>query len=207
MSLSLENQIRGILKTFGRIVPKGAGGLFEKNVRAVIADDAEIAAVIMPLLQARGMARSKCAALDRRIIRSVQGDASCRMLMTMPGIGPITAVAYVAALERPDTFKRSRAVGAWLGLTPRRFQSGEVDHDGHISRRGDRQLRALLYEAAAVLFTRIRRESSLRRWARLLWKRLSFKRAAITPTAETTLIPASGINQRSAKKSLTATRD
>jgi transposase len=65
MSLSLENQIRGILKTFGRIVPKGAGGLFEKNVRAVIADDAEIAAVIMPLLQARGMARSKCAASHR----------------------------------------------------------------------------------------------------------------------------------------------
>jgi transposase len=142
MSLALENQIRGILKTFGRIVPKGAGGLFEKNVRALITDDAEIAAVIMPLLQARGMGRSKCAALDRRLIGSVQADVTCRRLMTMPGVGPLTAVAYVAALEKPDTFKRSRAVGAWLGLTPRRFQSGEVDYDGHISRRGDRQLRA-----------------------------------------------------------------
>jgi transposase len=98
--------------------------------------------------------------------------------MTMPGIGPITAVAYVAALERPDTFKRSRAVGAWLGLTPRRFQPGEVDHDGHISRRGDRQLRTLRYEAAAVLLTRVRRESALRRWGLMLWKRLGFKRAA-----------------------------
>ena len=67
---------------------------------------------------------------------SVRANATCRMLMTMPGIGPITAVAYVAALERPDTFKQSRAVAAWLGLTPRRFQSGEVDYDGHISRRG-----------------------------------------------------------------------
>jgi len=178
MSLALENQIRGILKTFGRIVPKGAGGLFEKNVRALIMDDAEITAVIMPLLQARQVARGKCAALDRRIIRSVQGDATCRRLMTMPGIGPITAVAYVAALEKPDTFKRSRAVGAWLGLTPRRFQSGEVDYDGHISRRGDRQLRALLYEAAAVLLTRVRRESALRCWGLMLWKRLGFKRAA-----------------------------
>jgi transposase len=100
------------------------------------------------------------------------------MLMTMPGIGPITAVAYVAALEKPDTFKRSRAVAAWLGLTPRRFQSGEVDYDGHISRRGDRQLRALLYEAAAVLLTRVRKESTLRRWGFMLWKRLGFKRAA-----------------------------
>ena len=78
MSLALDNQIRGILKTFGRIVPKGASGLFEKNVRALITDDAEIAAVILPLLQARQMARSKCAALDRRLIGSVQG-ATCRM--------------------------------------------------------------------------------------------------------------------------------
>ena len=178
ISLSLENQIRGLLKTFGRIVPKGAGGLFEKNVRALITDDAEIAAVIMPLVQARQMTRSKCAALDRRLIAAVRGNATYRILMTMPGIGPITAVAYVAALERPDTFKRSRAVGAWLGLTPRRFQSGEIDYDGHISRRGDGQLRALLYEAAAVLLTRVRMESGLRRWGLMLRKRLGFKRAA-----------------------------
>jgi transposase len=159
-------------------VPKGAGGLFEKNVRALITDDAEIAAVIMPLLQARGMARSKCAALDRHLIGSVQADVTCRRLMTMPGIGPLTAVAYVAAPEKPDTFKRSRAVGAWLGLTPRRFQSGEVDYDGHISRRGDGHLRALPYEAAAVLLTRVRKESALRQWGLMLWKRLGFKRAA-----------------------------
>jgi transposase len=155
-----------------------AGGLFDKNVRALITDDGEIAAVIVPLLQARQMARSKCAALDRRLIRSEQGEATCRMIMTMPGIGPITAVAYVAALERPDTFKRSRAVAAWLGLTPRRFQSGEVNYNGHISRRGDGKLRALLYEAAAVLLTRVRRDSALRRWGLMLWKRLGFKCAA-----------------------------
>jgi transposase len=103
ISQALENQIRGILKTFGRIVPKGGGGLFEKNVRALITEEAEIAAVIMPLLQARQVARDQCAALDRRLVVSVQDNAACRMLMTMPGIGPITAVAYVAALERPDT--------------------------------------------------------------------------------------------------------
>jgi transposase len=124
------------------------------------------------------MARSKCAALDRRFIRSVQGDTTCRMLMTMPGIGPVTAMAYVAALEKPDFFKRSRAVAAWLGRTPLRFESGEVEYDGHISRRGDRQLRALLYEAAVVLLTRVRKDSALRRWGLMLWKRLGFKRAA-----------------------------
>jgi transposase len=100
VSLALENQIRGILKTFGRIVPKGGGGLFEKNVRVLITEDAAIAAVILPLLQARQVARGNCAALDRRLIRLVQGDATCRMLMTMPGIGPITAAAYAAAPEK-----------------------------------------------------------------------------------------------------------
>ncbi len=167
-----------MLKTFGRIVPKGGGGLFEKNVHALISDDADIAAVIMPLVQARQMARTKCAALDRRLVVSVKRSAACRILMTMPGVGPITAAAYIAALERPETFKHSRAVGAWLGLTPRRFQSGEVDYEGHISRRGDGQLRALLYEAASVLLTRVRAESSLRSWGIMLWKRLGFKRAA-----------------------------
>ena len=167
ISLALENQIRGVLKTFGGIVPKGGGGLFEKNVRALVTDEADIAAVIMPLLQARHIVRAKCTALDRRLIMVVQGSSTCRMLTTMPGIGPITAVAYVAALERPDTFRQSRAVGAWLGLTPRRFQSGEIDYDG-----------SLLYQAASVLLTRVRAESALRRWGLALRKRLGFKRAA-----------------------------
>jgi transposase len=87
ISLTLENQIRGILKTFGRIVPKGAGAIFEKNVRALITGDAELAEVIMPLLQARGIARGKCAALGHHLIRSVQGDPTCRMLITMLGVG------------------------------------------------------------------------------------------------------------------------
>jgi transposase len=106
------------LKTFGLIVPKGAGGLFERNVRGLITDDAEIAAVLTPLLQAREMARSKCAALDHRLIKSVRSDATCRMLMTMPGIGPITAIAYVAAVEKPDTaqaaLKRGYSVMAFV---------------------------------------------------------------------------------------------
>jgi len=97
----------------------------------------------------------------------------------MPGIGPITAVAYATALERPDTFQTvARCCCLARAYTARRFQSGEVDYDGHISRRGDGQLRALLFEAASVLLTRVRAESALRRWGLMLWKRLGFKRAA-----------------------------
>ena len=96
----------------------------------------------------------------------------------MPGIGAYHRRRLCRRAREARYFKQSRAVGAWLGLTPRRFQSGEVDYDGHISRRGDRQLRALLYEAAAVLLTRVRRERALRRWGLMLWKRLGLKRAA-----------------------------
>ena len=99
--------------------------------------------------------------------------------MTAPGIGAVVAASYVAAIESPANFKHARDVGAWAGLTPRRFQSGEMDYDGHISRRGDERLRALLYEAATVILTRVRSASALRSWALALKKRLGFKRAAV----------------------------
>jgi transposase len=174
----LENQIRGILKTFGLIVPKGSGGLFDKNVHALLAGEAELAAIVLPLLHARRAARTGCALIERRLRAAAREDAACQLFETMPSIGPITATAYAAALERPDTFDRARAVGAWVGLTPRSFQSGETDYDGHISRRGDKHLRALLYEAAARLLTRIKAPSALRSWGLALWKRVGFKRAA-----------------------------
>ena len=88
-------------------------------------------------------------------------------------------VIALAAIECPESFTRSRNVGAWLGLTPRRYQSGEIDYQGHISRRGDSRLRALLYEAAMRLLTRVRADSALRRWGLALKKRLGFKRAAV----------------------------
>jgi transposase len=99
--------------------------------------------------------------------------------MTMPGVGAVMATSFMAAVETPANFARSRAVGAWVGLTPRRYQSGEVDYDGHISRRGDTYLRGLLYEAATALLTRVRGDSALRAWGLALKKRLGFKRAAV----------------------------
>jgi transposase len=99
--------------------------------------------------------------------------------MSIPGIGAITATSFVTAIEDPDNFKKSRSVGSWLGLTTRRYQSGEVDYDGHISRRGDRHLRALLYEAATVILTRSTADSGLRKWGLQLRERIGFKRAAV----------------------------
>jgi transposase len=175
----LSNQIRGIMKTFGLVVPKSQGGIFERNVQALLGGRDDVAAIVRPLLQVWRTVRAQTATLDRRLMAVARDNASCRLLMTMPGIGAITAVSFVAAVETPDTFKRSSSVGAWLGLTPRRYQSGEVDYDGHISRRGDAHLRGLLYEAATVLLTRVRGDSGLRRWGLDLKKRLGFKRATV----------------------------
>ena len=99
--------------------------------------------------------------------------------MSIPGIGVITATSFLSAIEDPDNFKKSRSVGAWLGLTTRRYQSGEVDYDGHISRRGDSHLRGLLFEAATVILTRTSAESGLRTWGVKLRERVGFKRAAV----------------------------
>ncbi|MER8401987.1 transposase [Mesorhizobium sp. M1348] len=91
----------------------------------------------------------------------------------------ITATSFATAIEDLGNFKTSRSVGAWIGLTTRRYQSGEVDYDGHISRRGDRHLRGLPYEAASVILTRSSTESTLRTWGLKLRERVGFKRAAV----------------------------
>ncbi|TDW34317.1 transposase IS116/IS110/IS902 family protein [Rhizobium azibense] len=84
--------------------------------------------------------------------------------MSVPGVGVVTATSFVTAIEDPENFKKSRSVGAWLELTPRRYQSGEVDYDGHISRRGDAHFRGLLFDAATVILTRSSADSGLRSW-------------------------------------------
>jgi transposase len=179
MTTSLSNQIRGIMKTFGLVVPKGSGGVFERNVRGLLMGADALTAIVTPLLQVWQTARVQAAQLDRRLVAATRGSATCRRLMTMPGIGAVTAASYAAAVEAPENFACSRAVGAWIGLTPRRYQSGEVDCDGHISRRGDGHLRGLLYEAATCLLTRVRTGSTLRSWGLSLKKRIGFKRAAV----------------------------
>ncbi len=99
--------------------------------------------------------------------------------MTVPGIGPITALAYVKTVDDPGRFKQSSSVGAYLGLTPRRYQSGEVDRAGRISKCGDRMVRALLYEAAGALLTRVKRFSPLKAWGLRLAKRVGAKKAKV----------------------------
>jgi len=129
--------------------------------------------------------RERVAILTRQVLADARQSSDSKLLMTIPGIGAITAISYVAAIEAPQNFQNSRSVGAWLGLTTRRYQSGEVDFGGRISLRGDTRLRGLLYEAATATATAVltrtsaKTESDLKTWGLQLRERLGFKRAAV----------------------------
>lgn len=179
IATELSNQIRGIMKTFGLVVPAGKGSAFEKNVRLLLVDQDGLASIVLPMLEAWRSIRIRTAELGRQLAAVARQSDACRILMSIPGVGTVTAASFAAAVEDPSNFKKSRSVGAWLGLTTRRYQSGEVDYDGHISRRGDRHLRGLLYEAATVILTRSSADSGLRTWGLALRQRLGFKRAAV----------------------------
>jgi transposase len=175
----LSNQIRGLMKTFGLVVPAGKGSKFEEHVRALLAEYADLASILLPLLDVWRNMRLRAAELGRQLIADARKSETCQLLMSIPGVGAVTATSFATAIEDPDNFRKSRSVGAWLGLTTRRYQSGEVDYDGHISRRGDRHVRSLLYEAATVILTRSSAESTLRTWGLKLRERVGFKRAAV----------------------------
>lgn len=179
ITTELSNQIRGLLKTFGLLVPAGKGSRFEKNVRSLLVDQERLALIVLPMLEAWRNLRSRAIELGRQLIVHARENQVCRILMSIPGVGAITATSFTTAIEDPDNFKTSRSVGAWLGLTTRRYQSGQVDYDGHISRRGDHHLRGLLYEAATVILTRSTADSGLRTWGLKLRERVGFKRAAV----------------------------
>jgi transposase len=178
-STEFSNQIRGLMKTFGLIVPGAKGGRFEAEVRRLLAGQDDLARVILPLLEAWIAIRGRAAELGRQVLRHARNSEDCLRLMSIPGIGAITATSFATAVEDPANFRTSRSVGAWIGLTTRRYQSGEVDYNGHISRRGDAHLRGLLYEAATVVLTRTSADSALRTWGVRLRERIGFKRAAV----------------------------
>src|ERR1700719_4055588 len=113
------------------------------------------------------------------MLARARNDQVAQRLMTIPGVGVVIALAYTAVIDDPARFRRSVSVGAYLGLTPRRYQSGEVDTTGHISKCGDSLLRGYLYEAAAVLLYRDGRASVLKSWGLGLAKRIGMRRAKV----------------------------
>ena len=153
-----SNHIRGVLKTFGLLPGTVRGLRFDARVELLLEGREELALIVTPLLVAWRQLREQIAVFDKSILALVRASPVCRLLMSVPGIGVLSVLAYVSTIEDPARFSSSRSVGAHLGLTPRQYQSGEVDRSGRISRCGDSLARTLMYEAAVVILTRIKRE-------------------------------------------------
>ena len=139
----------------------------------------DLSAAIQPLLRVREGMHTERKAFDRTLAGLSRRDDITRRLMTILGVGPVTSLAFKATIDESGRFATSKALGAHLGLTPRVYQSGEIDRSGHISKWGDRMMRHLLYEAASVLMTRTRKWSQLRAWGVSVAKRRGMKRATV----------------------------
>jgi transposase len=177
--VTLENQIRGLAVVFGIRLPRGLSPAFAEHVTNGSQGVAGLTTAIAGLLAARNAVLAAIAAIDRDMKRLARASEACRRLMTIPGVGQLTALAFVAAMDEPDRFRRSRDVGAYLGLVPRRYQSGEIDYSGRISKCGDRRVRTLLYEAANVMLTRYRGKLTLKDWALAIGRRSTMRKARI----------------------------
>ena len=175
----LENELRGILKTFGLKVGVVGKSRFEARVRELVAGDAVLEAIVIPVLTARAALQAQYDALHRMVLDLAWRDPICRRLMTAPGVGPVVALTYRTVIDNPARFAKSRSVGAHIGLTPRLFQSGEVSRMGRVSRSGDASLRSLMYEAALVLMTGSAKWSSLKAWGIAIARRRGKQKAIV----------------------------
>ena len=177
--LDLESDLRGTLRNFGLKVGVVSGGRYEARVRELVAGFARLAAIAEPLLNVRRVMRQQLAVLHKMLLDTVRDDPVCRRLMTAPGVGAVVALTYRATVDQPQRFVHSRAVGAHVGLTPKRYQSGETDYDGGVSKCGDALLRTMLYEAAHSLLIHSRKWSWLKAWGVRVAQRRGMRRAIV----------------------------
>ena len=175
----IENSVRGLLRGFGIRLPLALRLKWEGKVRETIAGHPTLSTALEPLLVIRKTLREQVAVLDKKVRDAAKDDPVCRRLMTVPGVGSIVALTYRAAIDDPSRFSSSKSIGACFGLTPRRYQSGESDRVGAISRAGDASVRVALFEAAHVMLTRSSKWSSLKAWAMKLAVRRGAKRAKV----------------------------
>jgi transposase len=175
----IENGIRALLREVGLKVGTPSRKDFPARVRELAADDPILASLAESLLSVVEVMTREVSRLTKHVLDEVRVEPTCRRLMTVPGVGPLTALAFRATIDQPNRFRKSRNVGAHLGLTPRRYQSGETDVQSCISRCGDELARTALYEAAHSLLTRSTKWSPLRAWGMNVAKRRGMARARV----------------------------
>ena len=151
---------------------------FEPRIKEIVENLPNLAALVEPLLIVRRVLREQIVILHRRLLAVVRDDEVCRRLMTVPGVGPVVSLTYRATVDAPARFRKSKAVGAVFGLTCSKYQSGEIDRSGRISRCGDEMMRVMLYEAAQSML-RSKKWSWLKAWAMQIARRRGMKKAIV----------------------------
>lgn len=175
----LDNSIRGLLRGFGLRFPVGVRGQLCALVRELIDGNPVLVEALTPLLTARDAISDQFTNLDKRVRDRAFGDKVCRQLMSVPGVGAVIAMTFRAAIDDPTRFRSSKTVGASFGLTPRRYQSGETDRSGSITKAGDASVRCALYQAAHVMMVRTTKWTPLKAWAMRIAARRGAKRAKV----------------------------
>lgn len=163
--LDLENTVRHSLKAFGIRLGKVGRGGFGQAVRDAVEGDAMTVGLIECMLRARAALWTEYLVLNKLVVQLAMADDLCRRFMAIPGVGPVTALSFVTAIDDPTRFKRSRDVAAYFGLTSKRWQSGtSIDVKGRISKAGDPDVRIALYEAASAMLTRFKGADTIKTW-------------------------------------------
>jgi len=177
-AIAIENDLRATLRNFGLKVGMVGAVKFEARIKELVENIPDLAILVEPLLIVRRTLREQFGIVHRRLLAVVRQDEVCRRLMTVPGVGPVVALTYRSTVDVPARFRSSKAVGAVFGLTPSKYQSGEIDRTGAISRCGDEMMRVMLYEAAqSMLYSR--KWSWLKAWAMQIARRRGIKKAIV----------------------------
>jgi len=178
-AIAIENDLRGTLRNFGLKVGIVGSVKFEARIKELVEKCPDLALVVEPMLIVRRALREQIAVLHRRVLAIVRDDEVCRRLMTIPGVGPVVALTYRATIDVPARFRSSKAVGAVFGLTAAKYQSGEINRSGAISKCGDEMMRVMLYEAAQIMLMRSTKWSWLKAWAMQIARRRGMKKAIV----------------------------
>jgi transposase len=178
--LDVENSVRGILRGFGLKVGKTTNRSFAGRVRDLVVNHASLGTIAEALLSVRAVLLRELKAFDKQVRSMARSDANAKLLMSVPAVGPIVALTYASAIDDPSRFKSSKRVGAHFGLTPKKYQSGETDYTGRISKIGDATVRTALYEAAHIMLIKpIKGCTALKSWAMRIARRSGMKKAKV----------------------------
>jgi len=175
----IEMSLRGILRGFGLKVGETTSVRFSARVNELVAGHPSLEAIATALLAVHKVLLGELKGFEKRVRAIGRADARARLLMSAPGVGPVISLTYVSAIDDPARFKLSKNVGAHYGMTPKKYQSGQTDYTGRISKCGDKSVRTALYQAAHIILTRPVKGSALKSWAMRLAKRIGMQKAKV----------------------------